>query len=150
MRVVVGVIAATCATPLAVAAIFSALYGLQLSWFEGKHWETVVSNIALYAAFSAPIAFFVTIAAGAPIAHRLAHSGHTGLFRYALLGMILGAAPFALFDGYIIATKLLLDVRPVPDMDTVMVAARWAGLGAWCGLWSAVAYWSIAIRRPQA
>jgi len=144
------VVAATCATPAAVAAMFGSLYLLQAGWFAGKTWETAADTIRLYAAFSAPIAFFAIIAAGAPMAHRLKHLGHRGFLHHALVGVVLGAAPFALFDGYIIGTNLLLDVRPAPDWDTFLTAVHWAGLGAWCGLWSAITYWLTVIRERRA
>ncbi len=146
MRIALGVIAATCATPLAIAAAFGALHFFQVGWFGERGWPLVQDSILLYAAFSAPVAFFLTIAAGGPLAHRLAHLGHTGFRRHAMAGIILGATPFILFDGYVIGTNLLLDVRPAPDIDTVKMALRWAALGAWCGLWSAGAYWVVAIR----
>jgi len=149
MRIALGLIAATCATPLAIATMFGALYLLQIGWFEGKIWSTVAGNISLYATFSAPVALFVTIAAGSPLALRLKHLGHARFGRHAMIGVILGAAPFVLFDGYIIGTKLLLDVRPAPDIDTVMTAVHWAGLGSWCGLWSAAAYWLVVIRERR-
>jgi len=146
MRIALGLIAATCASPLAIATTFGALHYLQVGWFGEQSWPLVLDSITLYAAISAPVAFFLTIAAGGPLAHRLAHLGHTGFVRHAMAGIILGATPFLLFDGYIIGTNLLLDVRPAPDINAVKVALRWAALGAWCGLWSATAYWVVAIR----
>jgi hypothetical protein len=147
MRMALGVIAATCATPLAIAAMFGALHFFQVGWFGERGWSLVQDSILLYAAFSAPVAFFLIIAAGGPLAHRLAHLGHTGFRRHAVAGVILGATPFILFDGYVIGTNFLLDVRPAPDINTVKMALRWAALGAWCGLWSAGAYWVVVIRR---
>ncbi len=147
MRIALGLLAATCATPLAIATMFGALYFLQVGWFGEQRGALVVESITLYATFSAPVAFFVTIAAGAPLAHRLAHLGHTRFWRHAMAGLILGATPFILFDGYIIGTNLLLDVRPAPDINSVKMALRWAALGGWCGLWSAAAYWVVVIRK---
>lgn len=144
-----GLLAATCATPAAIASLFSALFYLQVGWFADKDWRLVLDNIQLYAMLSSPVALFVTLAAGGPIAHQLAHRGHVGPGRHLLLGAALGAMPFLLFDGYIIGTNILLDVRPVPDLDDVLVAARWAVLGSWCGVWSATAYWAVAIRSPR-
>jgi len=142
-----GLLAATCATPAAIASLFSALFYLKVGWFADKDWPLVLENIRLYAMLSAPVALFVTLAAGGPVAHQLAHRGHVGAVRHLLIGAALGAMPFLLFDGYIIGTNILLDVRPVPDLDDVLVAARWASLGSWCGFWSAAAYWVVAIRR---
>ena len=136
MRIALGLIAATCATPMAIAAMFTALYSLQAGWFEGKSWQLVVDSIGLYGPFSTPVALFVTVAPGGPLAHRLMDLGHVGLGRHVMVGVMLGAARFVLFDGYIISTKLLLDVRPAPDLETVLTPARWAALGAWCGVWS--------------
>lgn len=146
MHIVLGLLAATLATPLAIAAMFGALFYLQIGWFEGKAAGTVVENIQLYAMLSAPIALFLTIAAGGPLAHQMAHRGHRSLVKCMLLGAVLGALPFLLFDGYIIGTNLLLYVSPAPNLETVLRAVRWAALGAWCGMWSAAAYWTVAIR----
>ena len=146
MRIALGLLASTIATPLAIAVMWGALWYAQVEWFEGKTAEAVVESIRLYAMLSAPIALFVTIAAGGPIAHQLAHRGHRGPLKYMLLGAVLGALPFLLFEGYIMGTNLLLLVTPSPNLDTVLNAVRWAGLGAWCGMWSAGAYWTLAIR----
>lgn len=146
MRIALGLIAATCATPVAITIVFSALYSLQVGGSEGQSWGLVADNIRLYGVFSMPIAFFVTMAFGGPLAHRLAHLGHLGVGRHAMVGVILGAAPFLLFDGYIIGSELLLNARPAPDIESVMSAGRWAALGSWCGLWSACVYWLVVIR----
>jgi hypothetical protein len=146
MRVALGLLAAAIVTPIAIAVMWIALWYAQVEWFEGKQLEAVLENIRLYAMLSAPIALFVTIAAGGPIAHQLAQRGHRGAFKYMLLGAVLGALPFLLFEGYIMGTNLILYVTPSPNLDTVINAVRWAGLGAWCGMWSAAAYWAIAIR----
>ncbi len=147
MRIALGLLAATIATPLAIAAMFGGLFFLQVGWFVGKTSRQVLENIQLYAMLSAPIALFITLAAGRPAAHQLAHRGHRSLLKCLLLGTVLGALPFLLFEGYIMGTNLLLYVNPSPDLDTVLTALRWAGLGSWCGMWSATAYWAVAIRR---
>ena len=149
MRIALGLAASTLATPLAIAIAWFVLWYAQVDWFEGKQLEAVLENIRLYAMLSAPVALFVTIAAGGPIAHQLAHRGHRGLFRCLLLGAVLGALPFLVFQGYIMGTNLLLYVTPSPGRDDVFTALRWAGLGSWCGICSAAAYWLIAIRGRQ-
>jgi hypothetical protein len=141
-----GVLAAACAAPAAVAALFWALFMLQAGWFAGQEQAVAMERTRLYAMMAGPVALFMTLAFGSPIAHRLAHSNRRGWARHALVGMLLGATPFVLFDGYNIATHLLLDIRPTPDAEIFLRMARWAALGAWCGLWSATAYWAIAIR----
>jgi hypothetical protein len=146
MRIALGLLASTLATPLAIAVMWGALWYGQVEWFEGKPAEAVLESIQLYAMLSAPIALFITIAAGGPVAHQLAHRGHGGLVKCMLLGAVLGALPFLLFEGYIMGTNLLLYVSPAPNRDTVLTAVRWAGLGSWCGIWSAAAYWTVAIR----
>ena len=146
MRIALGLLASTVATPLALAIMWGALWYWQVEWFEGKTAEAVIESIRLYAMLSAPIALFVTIAAGGPIAHQLAHRGHRNPLKFFLLGAVLGALPFLLFEGYIMGTNLLLYVTPSPNLENVLTALRWAGLGAWCGMWSAAAYWTLAIR----
>ncbi len=147
MRVALGLLAATVATPLAIAVMWGALWYAQVGWFEGKDPQVILENIRLYAMLSAPIALFVTIAAGGPIARHLTHCGYRGPVKHLLLGGVLGALPFLLFEGYIMGTNLLLYVTPSPNLHTVLNAVRWAGLGSWCGMWSAGAYWLFAIRR---
>lgn len=146
MRIALGLLAATLATPLAIAIMWGALWYARVEWFEDKQAGAVLESIRLYAMLSAPVALFVTIAAGGPIAHQLAHRGHHGPFKCILLGAVLGALPFLVFEGYIMGTNLLLHVSPSPDLDNVLIAMRWAGLGSWCGMWSAAAYWTVAIR----
>lgn len=146
MRVASGLVAATIATPLAIAAMFGGLSFLQVGWFAGKDSQEVLDNIRLYGMMAAPVALFLTLAAGGPIAHQLAHRGYRGPVRCVLAGAVLGALPFLIFDGYIMGTNLLLYVSPSPDIDTVLTAVRWAALGSWCGMWSAAAYWAVAIR----
>ena len=146
MRIAFGLLASTLATPLAIAAMWAALWFAQVEWFEGKQFEAVVDSMRLYGMLSAPIALFVTVAAGGPIAHQLAHRGHRGPSKCILLGAILGALPFLLFEGYIMGTNLLLYVSPAPNRENVLTALRWAGLGSWCGICSAAAYWAVAIR----
>jgi hypothetical protein len=146
MRIALGLLASTIATPLAIAAAFLALSYLQFGWFEGKDAAEILESIRLYSMLAAPIALFITVAAGGPVAHQFAHHGRTGLWRCLLLGAVLGALPFLLFEGYIMGTNLLLYVSPAPNVDNVMSALRWAGLGSWCGMWSATAYWAVAIR----
>lgn len=141
-----GLLAATVATPLAIAAMFGTLFYLQVGWFAGKDTRLVLENIQLYAMLSAPIALFVTLAAGGPIAHQMAHRERGGPLRCVVLGAILGALPFLLFDGYVMGTNVLLYVSSSPDREAVLTAVRWAGLGSWCGMWSAAAYWTVAIR----
>lgn len=147
MRVALGLLASTLATPLAIAVMWGTLLFLEVGWFEGKTPAMVFESIKLYGVLAAPIALFLTLAAGGPIAHQLAHRGHRGPLRCVLLGAFLGALPFLLFEGYIMGSNMLLYVTPAPTADNVLMALRWAGLGAWCGMWSAAAYWSVAIRK---
>ena len=149
MRIALGLLVATIATPLAIGLTFGGAYLLQVGWFAGRDADLVFDSIELYAALSAPVALFVTLAAGGPIAHQMSHRGHDGLAKCVLLGAFLGALPFLLFDGYIMATNLLLYVNPPPNFDNVLAAVRWAALGSWCGMWSATAYWTVAIRKRR-
>ena len=146
MRIALGLLASTIATPLAIAVMWGALWYAQVEWFDGKPAAAVIESIQLYAMLSAPIALFVTIAAGGPVAHQMAHRGHGGLGKCILLGAFLGALPFLLFEGYIMGTNALLYVTSAPNSDNVLTALRWAGLGSWCGIWSATAYWTVAVR----
>jgi hypothetical protein len=146
MRIALGLLASTIATPLAIALMWGGLWYAHVGWFEGQTAATVIESIRLYAMLSAPVALFVTIAAGGPIAHQVALRGHYGPLWHIFFGAVLGALPFLLFEGYIMGTNLLLYVTPKPNLDTVLNAVEWAGLGSWCGMWSATAYWAIAIR----
>lgn len=150
IRMGLGLLAATCAAPAAVAVLFTSLYLLQFGWFAGQRIDIFLDNTRLYAIMSAPVALFITLAFGSPISHRMAHDGRRAWWRHGLIGLALGAAPFLLFDGYNIGTRLLLDARPAPDMEVVYRMGRWATLGSWCGLCSATAYWLVVIRRRRA
>jgi hypothetical protein len=149
MRIALGLVASTLATPLAIAVAWFVLWYAQVDWFDGKPLAAVTESIRLYSMLSAPVALFITVAAGGPVAHQLAYRGHPGLTKCLLLGAVLGALPFLVFEGYIMGTNLLLYVTPAPGRENVMTALRWAGLGSWCGMCSATAYWTIAIRGRQ-
>jgi hypothetical protein len=148
LRVVSGVLAATVATPAALALIFAGAWYVGVGGFADHTWPAVQRQIELYAILSAPVALFVTLAFGAPYTHRLQELGRATALRVTVTGAILGALPFVLFDGYVIVTNMLLLVRQAYTRDTLETAARWAGLGAWCGSWSALTYWLVAVRRP--
>jgi hypothetical protein len=150
VRVVLGLLAATVATPVAMAAVFVARWHFEPGAWANQPWPVVQDRVLLYAMLSAPVALFLTLGFGAPLTHRRAELGRATALRTALTGAAIGALPFLVFDGYVIGMNLLLLVDTPYTRETLITAARWAGLGSWCGFWSALAYWVVAIgRRPD-
>lgn len=149
LRVAFGLLAATMATPAAMAVVFAGRWYLALEGQGDLPWPEIQARIETYALLSAPVALFVTLAFGAPYVHRLAEIGRATLLRVAVTGALVGALPFLLFDGYIIGMNLLLLASEPYTREGLISAARWAALGSWCGTWSAFAYWLIAIRTPR-
>jgi hypothetical protein len=146
MRVVLGLLAATVATPVAMAAVFLARWHFETVGWALQPWPVVRDRILLYAVLSAPVALFLTMGFGAPLTHRRDELGRATAVRTALTGAALGALPFLIFDGYVIGMNILLLADNPYSRDSLITAARWAALGAWCGLWSALVYWLVAIR----
>ncbi|MBM3750755.1 MAG: hypothetical protein FJW21_06180 [Acidimicrobiia bacterium] len=149
LRIGFGLLAAAIATPAALAAVFAGRWYFGLEGQGGQPWPDVQARIDTYALLSAPVAFFVTLAFGAPYVHRLAEIGRATLPRVAVTGALVGALPFLLFDGYIVGMNLLLLASEPYTREGLITAARWAALGSWCGIWSALSYWMVAIRRTR-
>ncbi|GEM_PF-6446423 len=149
LRVALGVLAATVATPAAMAVVFAGRWYLGLKGTAGQPWPDVQARIETYALLSAPVALFVTLAFGAPYVHRLTEIGRATALRVAVAGALAGALPFLLFDGYIVGMNLLLLASEPYTRDGLISAGRWAALGSWCGIWSACAYWVVAIRAAR-
>jgi hypothetical protein len=150
IRVGFGLLAATLAAPVAMAVVFLARWRFETGGWALQPWPVVQDRILLYAMLSAPVALFLTLGFGAPLTHRRAELGRATALRTALTGAALGAMPFLIFDGYVIGMNLLLLADTPYTRDTLITAARWAGLGSWCGLWSALAYWLVAIGLQRA
>lgn len=146
VRVAFGILMATLATPLATAAMFGGGWYFEAEGFAGLPWAAVQERIVVYAMLSAPVALFITTAFGAPFVHRLAELGRATALRTTLAGAIVGALPFLLFDGYVIGMNMLLLASEPYTEESLINVARWAGMGAWCGSWSALVYWLVAIR----
>jgi hypothetical protein len=149
MRVVLGLLAATIAAPVAMAAVFVARWHFETGGWALQPWPVVRDRILLYAVLSAPVALFLTAGFGAPLTHRREELGRATALRTALTGAALGALPFLIFDGYVIGMNVLLLVDDPYNRKTLITAARWAGLGAWCGLWSALTYWAVVVRKRK-
>jgi hypothetical protein len=144
-RVVLGVLAATAATPAALGVAFGAAWYFDVEGLGGQPWQYVADRLRVYILLGAPIAAFFTLAFGAPLTHQRMTMGRAGAIRTGLTGLVTGALPFLLFDGYIIGMNmLLLASEPYTD-ETLIAAARWSGLGAWCGLCSSLAYWTAVV-----
>lgn len=149
VRVAFGILLATLATPVAVAAMFAGGWCLKADGFAGLPWPAVQDRIVAYAKLSAPVALFMTTAFGVPYVHRLAELGRATALRTTLTGAVTGALPFLLFDGYVIGMNMLLLASEPYTEDSLVNVARWAGMGAWCGSWSALTYWLVAINRRR-
>lgn len=149
MRVVLGLLAATVATPAAMAAVFLARWHFETGGWALQPWPVVRDRILLYAVLSSPVALFLTAGFGAPLTHRREELGRATALRTAVTGAALGAMPFLIFDGYVIGMNVLLLVDEPYSRESLITAARWAALGSWCGCWSAFAYWVVAVRRAR-
>ncbi len=159
MRKGVGIVLATLATPAAIGALFIILTLLGIGWFADKDWTLVLSNVQTYAVVASPLALVVSLFVGMPLGNRLAKRGRTGPTAFLILGAVLGALPFLLFDAYVVAYEVVRSFRfgladsfwglgPMMRrlLRDIPVATYWVGLGSWCGAWSAVAYWSVVYR----
>jgi hypothetical protein len=161
MKKALGVIAAAMATPLAVGVLFALLALLNVGWFAGKGWGTIASNIYMYSIFGTPIALGAALVLGLPIAGRLERRGRVWAHQFALAGLVLGAVPFLVFDLLVVGQQLYFaatrpeafhaEVFGVPAtlrrlFRDVPTAAIWLGLGMWCGVCSALAYWVVVYR----
>lgn len=153
MRKAFGIVAATLAAPVAIAVAFTVLRVLRVGWFAGKGLGLVATNIAVYAGFAAPIALGVSLLAGLPLATWLARRGRSRAIHFVLLGASLGALPFLLFDAYVVAYELVAAFRHEDELGRVVrrfladvpFALSWLALGVWCGVWSSLAYWLVAV-----
>ena len=159
MKKGLGIVMATLATPTAIGVLFVILTLLGVGWFADKDWNLVFSNVEMYAMVAAPIALIMSLVTGIPIGNRLAKRGRTRPATFLVLGLTLGALPFLLFDGYVVAYEVVRSFRHgvsdsfwgiAPSMRRLLgeipVAILWLGLGSWCGAWSALAYWSVVYR----
>ncbi len=159
MKKGLGIVMATLATPAAIGVLFTILTLLGVGWFADKDWNLVFSNIEMYAMVAAPIALLMSLVTGIPLGNRLARRGRARPAAFLFLGLTLGALPFLLFDGYVVAHELVRSFRHgVTDsfwgirptirrlLGDISVAMYWLGLGSWCGAWSALAYWSVVYR----
>jgi len=149
LRIAIGVLAAGVTAPAALAAMFAGAWYVEADGFAGLPWPVVQDRIRTYVILCTPVALFVALAFGAPYVHRLEELGRATVLRTIFTGVVLGAVPFLIFDGYIIGMNMLLLVREPYTRETLETAARWAGLGAWCGGWSSLVYWVIAIGRRR-
>jgi hypothetical protein len=154
-----GIVTATLATPVAIGVLFMILTLLGVGWFADQDWNLVFSNVQTYALVAAPIALVMSLLTGLPLGNRLARRGRPRPVAFLVLGLTLGALPFLLFDGYVVAYEFVRSFRHgVTDsfwgigptmrrlVGDIPVAMYWLGLGSWCGAWSALAYWSIVYR----
>ncbi len=145
LRIGLGLLAATAATPAALGLAFATAWNLDLNGLGQQPWPQVVERLRVYIILGAPLAAFFTLAFGAPLTHQRMHLGRATALRTGLTGLITGALPFLLFDGYIVGMNLLLLVDEPYTPASIQSSLRWATVGAWCGLCSALAYWMAVV-----
>lgn len=144
-RVALGVVAAAAATAVALGVAFIGAWRTEFGSFAGQDWPYVAERLRIYITLGAPVAAFFTLGFGAPLTHRRLELGRASALRTALTGLVTGALPFLLFDGYILGINLLLLVKDPYSAESIRTSLLWAGLGGWCGLCSALAYWMAVV-----
>jgi hypothetical protein len=160
-KVVLGFALAPLAVPIGIFVLFSVLHALGLGWFQGADYRLVLESVVIWAVYGVPIALAVTLLGGIPCYMRLNRRGRTALLPYLCRGLLLGAAPFLLFDLYIVGVELwrsaLHGIRHeffglVPTLTRlfgdVPVASVWAGIGSYCGGLGALLFWLVSVRGP--
>jgi hypothetical protein len=142
VRVALAIGQATLAVPLAVAVF---LMGIAI--VTGQDWRVAVTGVYMFGVVATPVALLVTVCAGAPLGARLAKRGRLGWTHFVKLGMVLGAVPLLVFDLYIAGYEIVRNGLVLGRlMNYLPDAFTWLVLGAWCGGWSAMAYWAAAYR----
>ncbi len=145
-----GVMAALVANAVAIAVLFALLSAVGPG---DRSRSGYVSAIPVYILFGTPLALVVALVAGLPLAHWMEQRRRSRAAHFLVLGIGLGMLPFLLYFAYVAAYELM---HVPPGGGT---AARWdegllsgvpiLAMGAWCGAWSALAYWWIAVRPKE-
>ena len=158
-----GVVAATITAPVALAAFVIVDNFLQpllsFGWIPAATWGTVWSTIEFQASIAIPIASVVSLLGGIPLGNRLVARGRTRPLNFVVLGAILGSVPLLLFEVPQIAGGIVQVFRHMTGNGTGEIASKtrvpvfgmrfalhWLIVGAWCGAWSALAYWVVVYR----
>lgn len=158
-RVVVACVVAPLAVPIGIFLLFNALHVLQIGWFPGTDYGLVLSGVFIWTVYGVPVALVVTLLGGIPCYLRLNRTGRRGVWPYLCRGPVLGAAPFLLFDFYIVAFELwrslshsirdpFFGIAPTVRrlFDSAPTASAWAGIGAYCGCIGALLFWLVGVR----
>jgi hypothetical protein len=163
MRVVLGFVAALLAVPLAIFVVFSVMQILGLGWQRGTGFFEVMIGTLTFSWVAVPMALGVILLFALPTYIVSARRGRSSLFYYVVVGLVLGALPFLLFDIYVAAFDLWQAARSgwEPEywglratcmrlLGNIPIAAVWLGMGALCGAAGSIAFWSIAVRPVRA
>jgi len=159
-RVILAFLLAPLAVPLPIFALFFAMHLMRLGWFASGDTRLVLVNALTWSVCAIPIALGVTIAGGVPCHLVFQRRGWVSARHYVLAGLILGAAPFAIYYLFIACYDLWRSVEHgldhqvfgvVPTLERlaadVPVGLAFAAVGVVCGLCSSFTFWLVAF--PQ-
>lgn len=146
VRRMIAVLLAPLATGIVYALIFAVLAVFQTEAFSQGALLATAIDIALWAGVAAVVAFAMTVLVGLPLAISLEKRGRDDLRDMVLLGAMLGALPFVVFDVYVVVGELgrhtTLSAASGVFNDLPRALAL-AALGVSCGAASGWTYWSI-------
>ena len=142
MRRLTGFVAAIACVPLAIVIAFAVLAVTGLGTFVDRGWRDWAGSAVIFSIYAVPRALAVGVVIGLPGALIMESAGLISSRAFATLGGLAGLAPFVVFDLIVAAyrspqSNALRDLR---------LAAAFAALGAWCGVWASLVYWRIAVR----
>lgn len=132
------------ATPLTIWVMFTVLYVIGAGWFADKRYSLVLDNVVVYALVGTPIAYVVTLAGGVPGYRLLFRRGRLSLSHFVVLGAVLGALPFVVFDIAMTVWGLSLGGRWLePPLSPWIMF-----LATICGSASSAAFRALGVRMP--
>lgn len=142
-----GVMAALAANAVAISVLLPVTGAV---WPRERSWIEFVSAVPVYILFGTPLALVVALVAGLPISIWMERLRRTRAAHFLALGVLLGMLPFLLYFAYVAAYELLHmpppSATPARGGRQLLDGLSILALGAWCGAWSALAYWWIAVR----
>jgi hypothetical protein len=146
VRRIIAVLLAPLATGVVYALVYGALVLFQIESFSARALLATAPGIAEWSGVATIAAVAMTLLVGLPLAVSLERRGRDSVRDIVLLGAMLGALPFVLFDAYVVFAEL--DRHPTLAAVSGLFkdlprALALAGLGASCGTASAWTYWSI-------
>src|SRR6185436_1950051 len=103
IRTVIAFVIAPLVIPFALALVYLVCDLVHLPGFEAESYGGIVNGVSVTSAFAVPIGYLVTLMGAVPAFFIFRRKGWFQLRHYLVLGIILGAMPFAAYDLYILA-----------------------------------------------